>query len=219
MSAAPMSVTFTGIGTFDAVLFDSDGVLVDSMDQVDLCWGEICDRYSLDRETVFGVLHGRPAIETLSQFLTGAVLQRAWEELQDLEVETATATTPMPGAVEMFGALTMRGAHFTVATSATEKLARARLGSAGLTVPATIVCADHVRNGKPAPDPYLLAASRLGVDPVRCAVIEDAPSGIRAGLSAGATVVALRTTHDAGDIGAAHAVARDLAELVELLTA
>jgi sugar-phosphatase len=71
-----------------------------------------------------------------------------------------------------------------------------------------------VTHGKPAPDPYLLAARRLGVDPAACVVLEDAPSGIAAGRAAGMTVWAVTTTHAAGELGAAHRIAGALPELL-----
>ena len=78
--------------------------------------------------------------------------------------------------------------------------------------------ADQVARGKPAPDPYLLAAERLGVDPADCLVLEDAPAGIAAGRAAGMTVWAVATTHGPGDLGAAHRIATGLPELVADLT-
>lgn len=206
-------IEIVGIGRFAAVLFDNDGVLVDSMGQVDDCWSRVCAAYGLDTARVFGVLHGRPAFETLSEFLAGDELQRAFDDLLALEIAAAVATQAMPGAPEIISALGIAGHPFTIATSATEDLARARLGAAGIAVPSTIVCADHVTTGKPAPEPYLLAAARLGVDPAACLVIEDAPSGIAAGRAAGCTVVALRTTHGDADLVRADHVVDDLIAL------
>jgi sugar-phosphatase len=210
-------IELAGIGRFSAVLFDNDGVLVDSMGQLDECWGLICDRHGLDREVVFGVLHGRPAMETLAEFLSGDALRAAYEGLLALEVAAAVDTRPMPGAIEIISALQVAGHAHTIATSATEELARARLTAAGIDVPPAMVCADHVRTGKPSPEPYVLAARRLGVTPESCVVVEDAPSGIRAGLAAGATVVALRTTHASDALRAADHVVDDAAALLALL--
>ena len=83
-----------------------------------------------------------------------------------------------------------------IATSCALPLARARLAAAGLAAPAVLVTADQVARGKPAPDPYLLAAERLGVDPADCLVLEDAPAGVAAGRAAGMTVWAVATTHE-----------------------
>ncbi len=97
-------------------------------------------------------------------------------------------------------------------------LARARLAAAGLPEPGVLVTADQVARGKPAPDPYLLAAERLGVDPADCLVLEDAPAGIAAGRAAGMTVWAVTTTHGPEDLGAAHRIAAGLPDLLADLT-
>jgi mannitol-1-/sugar-/sorbitol-6-phosphatase len=214
---APGQIVLTGIGDFDAVLFDNDGVLVNSMAQVDWAWGAVCDRHGLDRDAVFAVLHGRPARETLSEFVPADRLDAVNDELLALEMDPSVHVPAMNGAIEFIGALMDSGLRWAVATSATAPLAASRMGSAGIPTPPVLVTADQVRAGKPAPDPYLLAASRLGVDPARCVVIEDAPSGVAAGRSAGATVIAVRTTHtDSELLGAAHIV-DDLAALHSLL--
>jgi mannitol-1-/sugar-/sorbitol-6-phosphatase len=85
--------------------------------------------------------------------------------------------------------------------------ARARVAGVGLSEPAALITADDVRRGKPHPDPYLLGAERLGRDPGRCLVVEDAPQGIEAGLAAGMTVIAVTTTHAAAELDRAHRIA------------
>ena len=85
-----------------------------------------------------------------------------------------------------------------------------RLEAAGLTPPEVMITADDVTRGKPDPEGYAMAARRLGVDPQRCLVIEDAPAGIAAGLAAGAQVLAVTTTHERDELTCAHAVVLDL---------
>jgi mannitol-1-/sugar-/sorbitol-6-phosphatase len=212
-----VTTVLTGIGEFDAVLFDNDGVLVNSMAQVDWAWGTICDRHGLDRDAVFAVLHGRPARETLSEFVPAERLDTVNNELLALEMDPSVHVPPLNGAIQFISALITAGAKWAVATSATAPLAASRMGSAGIPKPPVLVTADQVRVGKPAPDPYLLAASRLGVDPIRCVVIEDAPSGVAAGIAAGATVIALRTTHADHELHGASYIVDDLAALHLLL--
>ncbi|MFD6553598.1 HAD-IA family hydrolase, partial [Streptomyces sp. NPDC058398] len=106
--------------------------------------------------------------------------------------------------------------RWAVVTSATRRLAEARLDEVGIR-PKTMVCADDVTRGKPDPEPYLLAARELGVDPSRCVVFEDAPAGLRAGRAAGMTTVALATTHQAGELDA-DLVVEDLSALSVLVT-
>jgi mannitol-1-/sugar-/sorbitol-6-phosphatase len=215
--SALTSIVLEGIGEFDAILFDNDGVLCDSMAQVDWAWGTVCDGHGLDREAVFAVLHGRPARETLAEFLPADQLDAVTDELLRLEMDPSVAVPPTNGAIAFLSALSNAGYRWAVATSAAAPLAATRMGAAGIPTPKVLVTADHVRVGKPAPDPYLLAAKLLGVDPTRCLVIEDAPSGVAAGRAAGATVLALLTTHTERELlGASHFIA-DLAALHRLL--
>jgi len=98
-------------------------------------------------------------------------------------------------------------------TSCSELLAKTRLHAAGLPIPRVLVSSDGLEHGKPDPACFLIAARCLGAEPTRCVVLEDAPAGIRAGRAAGATVIALRTTHSDQDLREAHAIADDLASL------
>ena len=100
-------------------------------------------------------------------------------------------------------------------------VAEARLRAAGIDPPAALVTADDVRRGKPDPEPYLLGAARLGVEPARCLVIEDAPAGLAAGRAAGMQTVGVATTHEAADLDADLVVAglQDLhVDVTEVLT-
>ena len=127
-------------------------------------------------------------------------------------------TSDVDGVVAMPGAQAVLSLpRVAIATSSTAALARARLAAAGLPEPDVLVTADQVENGKPAPDPYLLAAERLGVDPASCLVFEDAPAGIAAGRAAGMTVWAVATTHEPGALGEAQRVARGLPEYLAVL--
>jgi sugar-phosphatase len=143
-----------------------------------------------------------------------------------LDEETAllahAETTDTDGVVALPGAgdvLSLPSGRVAIATSCAAPLARARLAAAGLPVPDVLVTADQVEHGKPAPDPYLLAAERLGVDPAACLVLEDAPAGIAAGRAAGMTVWAVTTTHaaDALDGAGAARIADGLPQHLEAL--
>jgi sugar-phosphatase len=103
----------------------------------------------------------------------------------------------LPGAREALEAVAGLGA---IVTSCTVPLARARLDATALARPDLVVTADDVDRGKPHPDPYLLAARRLGVEPGECLVVEDAPSGLEAGRAAGCATLAVTTTTAAADL-------------------
>ncbi len=174
---------------FDAILFDNDGVLVDSHVLVDVAWRQLAAEFALDYGVLEKQLIGVPAADTLAKHLEGDTLERALPRLEDLEVEVAGDTPPMAGAIELTNALPPTA--WAVVTSATRRLADARWAGAGITPPPATITADDITNGKPHPEPFLNAARLLGVDPTRCIVFEDSPSGGIAGRDAGATVVAV----------------------------
>ncbi len=173
----------------EAVLFDSDGVLVDSHAEVEKAWRQLAAEYALDVEKLLTELVGVRAVDTLSRYLPNDTCLEAMARLEDLEVDMAANTRPIPGARELLLALGDR--PWTIVTSATRRLAEARWTGAGIPLPPHPITADDVSKGKPDPEPFLVGAATLGIDPGRCVVFEDSPSGGRAGHAAGASVVAV----------------------------
>lgn len=188
---------------FDAILFDNDGVLVDSHELVDVAWRELAAVYDLDYGVLEKQLMGVPAADTLGKHLVGQRLADAISRLEELEVEIAGDTPPIAGAIEFTASLPPMA--WAVVTSATRLLADARWAGAGIVAPAATVTADDITRGKPHPEPFLTAARLLDVDPTRCIVFEDSPAGGLAGAEAGATVVAVGgqewTTEPAARVG------------------
>ena len=171
-----------------AILFDNDGVLVDSHEAGAAAWEQLCGEFGLDFSVVSAVFVGRRAEDTLAEFVEPARLLDAIERLEDLEVERASDTPLIPGAR---GFLDQLGTcPWAVVTSASRRLADARWKAAGIVAPATVT-ADEVATGKPSPEPYLVGAEILGVEPGDCLVFEDSVAGFHAGVSAGARVVAV----------------------------
>jgi len=175
-----------------ALLFDMDGVLVDSTAAVARVWSVWARKHGLDPETVVRIAHGRPSISTIRELLPRADHEAEDREVERLEIEDVEGIVALPGAEELLRVVPSN--RYAIVTSATRPLAEVRLRAAGLPVPQNLVTARDVPRGKPHPDPYLMGARILGVPPAECVVIEDAPSGIRAGKAAGSRVVALRTT-------------------------
>ena len=169
-------------------LFDNDGVLVDSHAQVEVAWTELARRFDLDYDTLAPLLIGRRSEDTLGRFLAGDVLAAAVDQLETIEIEVAVDTPRIQGAAEFLRSLTV---PWTVVTSATTPLAKARWAGAGLVVPDLVVTADHVTKGKPDPEPYLQGAEMIGVEPNEIVVFEDAPAGGIAARDAGCVVVAV----------------------------
>jgi mannitol-1-/sugar-/sorbitol-6-phosphatase len=182
-----------------AVLFDLDGVIVDSTATVAEIWREWATERDVDPDQLVAFSHGRPTRETLTRF---APELNALEEGTLLEREAVRrGAETIEGTAALYRALP-DGAR-AVGTSARRETALARFETAGLPLPRVLVTADDVAAGKPAPDCYLLAAALLDVPPADCIVVEDAPAGIEAARTAGMRVIALTTTHAAFELGGA----------------
>jgi sugar-phosphatase len=187
------------------LLFDSDGVLVDSDASVLLSWSRWAHRWDLDADEVTAMVHGRRSADTVALLIDHADRARALAEIDRYEVEDAATVTACPGAAELLAAIPPD--RWAVVTSGRCDLATARLVAAGLPAPTVLVPADDVPAGKPDPAGYLHAAAALGLAPADCVVFEDSPAGVAAGLAAGATVVGV--SERALDTAAA-VVVRDL---------
>ncbi|MEV7732612.1 HAD family hydrolase [Streptomyces sp. NPDC088921] len=201
----------------EALLFDNDGTLVSSLESVHRCWTRWAEEFGITAEEFARVeLHGRPAVEIAADLLPADVVPQALARIEQLEVEDVPngGVHLLPGTRAFLDALPAD--RWAVVTSATRRLAEARLEAVGI-LPKTLVAADDVTRGKPDPEPYLLAARELGVDPSRCVVFEDAPAGLRAGRAAGMTTVALTTTHQAHELDA-DLVVENLSALSALVT-
>ena len=190
-----MSPAFV-IGSELAVLFDLDGVLIDSTAAVVRQWRLFAAEHRLDESVVLAKIHGRRTIDSVRELLAGreqSEIDCAASRLDQRDLTDNRDVVALPGARELLAALAPH--RWACVTSAGTELAHARLGAAGLPLPPVLVGAESVANGKPDPEGYLRAAELLGVPIQRCVVFEDAPAGIHAGHAAGATVVALTTTH------------------------
>jgi sugar-phosphatase len=198
--------------TFAAVISDLDGVLVDSRAATRRAWAVWGERLGLDGAAIQAANHGRPARDVVAEHVAPELVDAEDALLLDIEVTDTRGVVAFAGAA---GVLALP--RVAICTSCTMPLARARLRAAGLREPDVLVTADQVARGKPAPDPYLLAASRLGVEPADCLVLEDAPSGIASGVAAGMTVWAVTTTHAAAELDGATYVAAGLPELLAAL--
>ena len=174
------------------LLFDLDGVLVDSTPAVARVWASWARAHAFDPDEVVKKAHGRPSIATIRELLPGADHAAEDREVERLEIADIEGVIPLPGAMELLRALPAE--RWAIVTSCTRPLAGVRIAAAGLPKPKYLVTSTDVKHGKPDPEPYLKGAQLLDVPASECIVIEDAPAGIRAGKAAGARVLALRTT-------------------------
>jgi mannitol-1-/sugar-/sorbitol-6-phosphatase len=188
------------------LLFDNDGVLVDSHHAASVAWAIWAKRYAPGWSWDSPEHAGVRAEDKVRSLVTPELFAEANEYINQLEQDSASETKALPGAVALTTSL--RAGIWTVCTSANANLGRARLASAGIPVPAELVTGDDVANGKPNPDPYLLGAERLGLDPADCVVFEDAAAGCEAAISAGVGLV-VGVTANALDTNA-DIVVRDL---------
>lgn len=178
------------------VLFDLDGVLVDSTPAVARVWTIWAREHGFDPDATVRKAHGRPSLATIKEFLPNADHAKQNARVERMEIEDVEGVVPLPGATELLMALPAD--RWTIVTSCTRPLALVRLRAAGLPIPEKLVTSTDIAHGKPHPEPYLKGAALLGVAAADCVVLEDAPAGIRSGKAAGARVIALQTTEADG---------------------
>ena len=195
------------------VLFDLDGVLVDSTPAVERVWTRWAGEHGLEAKSVVKQAHGRPSLATIRELLPHADHAEEDRKVERWEIEDIADVIALPGAVELVGGLPSE--RWAVVTSGTRALATVRLKAAGLPVPRNFVTASDIRNGKPHPEPYLLGAKSLAAPAKECVAIEDAPAGVRSAKSAGARVIAVRTTTEAAELREAGAdwIVEDLSKI------
>ena len=175
-----------------ALLFDLDGVLIDSTPAVARVWSRWAVEHGFDPTEVVARAHGRPSLTTVRELLPHADHQAENREVERREIADLAGVVPLPGAMELLASLPAD--RWTIVTSCTRALAVVRIKAAGLPLPEKMITSNDIVQGKPYPDPYLKGAAVLGFPAADCIVLEDAPAGIRAGKAAGAKVLALRTT-------------------------
>lgn len=187
------------------VLFDCDGVLVDSDASVNAAWSRWASEHNLAPEDVMAVVHGRRSADTVASFVASPQREQALARIDRYELAAAAQVGAVHGAARLLASLPSDA--WAVVTSGRRELALARLAAAGLPIPRVVVTADDVRRGKPDPEGYLLAAAELGVPAAEAIVVEDSPEGIEAARSAevGAVLgVGDRALRSAPDVAVPH---------------
>ncbi|MCD0444150.1 HAD-IA family hydrolase [Glycomyces sp. A-F 0318] len=177
-----------------AVLLDMDGTLVDSDGAVERTWEAWSLEYGVDPALTLADAHGSPSAATVARLrpdLDDDGVREATAWLTALEYEDLAGVGPAEGALRLVAVLERSSIPWAVVTSADERLARARLGAAGIEPP-LLLTVDDVERGKPDPEGYLKAAAMLGVDIAGCLVVEDSEPGLAAGRAAGAMTASLR---------------------------
>jgi mannitol-1-/sugar-/sorbitol-6-phosphatase len=193
------------------LLFDMDGVLISSLGSVERSWEQWAQRHGLDVSETIKAAHGMRAIDTVRKLWPDGDHLAELKIIEDLEIADTADLKILEGVKQIVESVPQR--YWTIVTSATERLARARLEHAGIRVPAQIITADQVARGKPDPEPYIRGAQILGVAPSECVVIEDSSSGTKAGRAAGCKVLATTFSHSIEALSAADWIVESLAKV------
>jgi mannitol-1-/sugar-/sorbitol-6-phosphatase len=198
-----------------AVLFDLDGVLVESRESTERVWLAWARDNGIEEGALRSAMHGVRSADVVRALRPDLDAAAEAEQIERRQAEDTEGLCAIPGAVAALGAL--KGDRVAVVTSGTRPLALARLAAVGIEPPVVMVFAGDVARGKPDPEGYLTAAARLGVDPAEALVVEDAPPGIEAAKAAGMAAVGVTSTHTPEELGRADVILGSLEELPELL--
>lgn len=194
-----------------ALLFDLDGVLVDTREVVERQWRRWAEERSLDPERVVHFSHGRPTVETIQHLLPSVDAVAEARFIEERELADVGGVYAFEGAADLLASIPPH--RWTVVTSAMRPMAEARLRQFGLPLPPEMITASEITHGKPDPEPYLKGAAALGYPAAECVVIEDSPAGIHSGHAAGARVIAVPTTYARSEIAGADWIVERLADL------
>lgn len=194
-----------------AILFDLDGVLIDSTECITRHWQDWAQQHDLDIAAIMQVAHGRRTIETMRMVAPHLLLEEEVWRFEAGEVVDTQGIVTIDGALALLASIPANA--WAIVTSGSRALATARLRSRGLPVPSTMVTADDVVNGKPHPEPYSTAAHLLGLHADECVVVEDSPAGLAAAAAAGMRSIAVASTHECAELTEATLVARQLREI------
>ncbi len=179
---------------FAAFLFDMDGTLLTSIKAAERVWGNWAASQGLDVAAFLPTIHGKRSEDTVRGLnLPGVDPVAEAARITQAEIEDVAGVEAIRGAAAFLASLPPQ--QWAIVTSAPRKLAEARIAAAGMPTPGVLVAAEDVERGKPAPDPFLLGARKLGVAPEACLVFEDTLAGLRSAAAAGMKSIVVTTTH------------------------
>ncbi|MGO8862994.1 MAG: HAD-IA family hydrolase [Acidimicrobiales bacterium] len=187
------------------VLFDLDGVLVDSTPAVERHWRSFANRNNLDAELILNCAHGRRSREVIGDFVPASLVTSELAWFEKLEIRDVEGVEALPGAESLTALLPL--GSWAIVTSCGKALAHVRLTAAGLSEPEWMITADDVERGKPDPEGYLKGLECLELGSEAAVVFEDAPSGVRAARAAGIRTVGVESTFSAGELASDFVVA------------
>ena len=194
-----------------AILFDLDGVLVDSTRSVTRQWKLWAQENNIDPQHAAKIAHGVRTIEVVRRLAPHLEAESEVKKIEKREADDHDGVTVMPGAAELIKSIPE--GRWCVVTSGTHYLATSRLQLANLPAPRVLISADDVSKGKPDPEPYLMGARLLDMNAAECLVIEDAPAGVLAAHAGGMKVIAITSTYPASALEQADATIQNLAQI------
>ena len=179
---------------FAAFLFDMDGTILTSIKAAERVWSDWARSHGLDVEAFLPTIHGKRTEDTIRNLnLPGVDPAAEARRITLAEIDDVAGIEAIEGVAAFLDSLPPQ--RWAIVTSAPRALAEARIVAAGLPLPAVLVAAEDVQRGKPAPDPFLLGAQKLGVNPQDCLVFEDTPIGLAAADAAGMDSIVVTATH------------------------
>ncbi len=195
----------SGLVTVEAagILFDMDGVLISSIGSVNRCWSRWAEHYGLPNAATIRIEHGTRAVDLIAQLAPELDVAEGLKLIEDMEIEDVADLQVLPGARALLESLPPE--RWAIVTSATYRLLLGRLKAAELPLPERIISGDMVERGKPDPEPYRRGADLIQAAPAACIVVEDAPSGVGAGVAAGCRVLGVLGSHSEEQLRAAGA--------------
>jgi sugar-phosphatase len=180
-----------------------DGVLVSSIGSVNRSWRKWAEHYGLPNAETFQIEHGTRAVDTIARLKPDLDVAEGLQLIEDLEMDDVADLKVLPGARALLESLPPE--RWAIVTSATNRLLLGRLKAAELPVPERFISGDMVVRGKPDPEPYRRGAELIHSPASECLVVEDAPSGVGAGVAAGCRVLGVLGTHSEPELRAAGA--------------
>lgn len=203
--------------TCAGIVFDLDGVLVDSSAIVERHWRRWAVLHGIEIESILSISTGKRNIEVMREVAPHLDIEREAATMDAREAQDLEGLRRYPGSIELLSSLPAN--RWAIATSGARDTATARLKTVGLPIPDVLVTADDVENGKPHPEPYTRAAILLGIPATHCVAVEDAPSGIAAATTAGMTVIGITSSVQASALSEAHSIIRSLQAMMVSSTA
>ncbi|KAJ2891757.1 hypothetical protein MKZ38_000003 [Zalerion maritima] len=202
--------------TFDGVLFDMDGTIIDSTSAVVKHWHSVGNEIGVDPELILQTSHGRRSMDILRILCPK---KANWEYVCHMEgllpMNYHQEAVEIPGARSLLEHIIARKHKWAIVTSGTVPLVVGWLDVLKLPHPEHLVTAESVENGKPDPSCYIMGREKIGLaaPSARVVVVEDSPAGIEAGKAAGCKVIGLVTSHVVQDVLGADWIVKDLSDV------